>query len=143
MSSQTTLPQNAAPDDAIHQQLAEAEELTNELKRLLVKYESALEHEGIRDQVATLERWMESYRHGLSAARKITQNGPAWLNDLRDKLKLAANEIQRLEGEGGNIASKDEAIQAEEFLKASSRIEKVLPNIEHLFNTEASEKEDV
>jgi hypothetical protein len=117
----------------ITQQIAEVEELTNDLKRLLVKYENALEQEGIRHQVETLERWMESYRHGLSAARKISQNGTSWLTELRARLKLAADELQRLEGEGGNPASKEQTAQAEDFLKASRRIDQVIPNIESIF----------
>jgi len=118
------------------QQLAEAEELTNVLKRLLVKYESALEQEGIREQVEILERWMESYRRGLSAACKISENGPALLTEMKKRLKLAADELQRLEGEGGNPASKEQTTQIEELLKASRRIEQVLPNIEHIFSPE-------
>lgn len=128
-------PQTEA-SETIRQQLAEAEELTNELKRLLVRYESTLEHQGTREQVETLERWMESYRHGLSAARKISENGPQWLTELRENLKLAADELQRLEGEGGNPATKEQAAQAEELLKASLRIEKVIPNLEHIFCAE-------
>ena len=126
------------PETAISQQLAEAEELTNELKRLLVRYESALEHEGIRDQIEILERWMESYRRGLSAAHKIAENGPAWLTELREKLKFAADELQRLEGEGGNPATKEQSAQAEDFLKASRRIENVIPSIEQIFPAESA-----
>ncbi len=145
-SSKTTItetPTTTETNSPIAQQLAEAEELTNELKRLLVRYESALEHEGIRDQVATLERWMESYRHGLSAARKISENGASWLTELRESLKMAADELTRLEGEGGNPATKEQAAQAEEFLKASRKIDKVIPNIEHMFcNENRSEDAD-
>ncbi|MBY0407939.1 MAG: hypothetical protein K2Q01_09625, partial [Rickettsiales bacterium] len=104
---------------ALEQQLCEAEHLTNDLKRLLVKYEHALEQEGIRHEVETLERWMESYRRGLSAAHKISQKGMGWLTDLRERLKLAAEELQRLENEGGNPLDKNQAVQAEEYLRAS------------------------
>lgn len=121
---------------ALNQQFAEAEELTNELKRLLVRNESTLEHEGLKEQVETLERWMESYRRGLSAARKISENGASLLTQMRDKLKLAADELHRLENEGGNPPSKEQAAQAEDFLKASRRIDRVLPNIEHIFSEE-------
>jgi len=142
-SAQMQKPQEMpAPDDASHAaldlQLSEAEELTNQLKRLLVRYESALEQEGIRQQVETLERWMESYRRGLAAARKITENGASLLTQMRQRLKLAAEELQRLEGEGGNPASKEQAIEAEEFLKASRNIDQVLPNIEHIFCADES-----
>lgn len=129
---------NTSPLD---QQLCEAEQLTNELKRLLVKYEHALEQEGIREQVETLERWMESYRRGLSAARKISEKGTDWLTSLRERLKLAAEELNRLEGEGGNPPDKNQAVQAEEYLRASLKIDKVIPNMENIFNSE--EKEEI
>lgn len=127
---------------ALEQKFAEAEELTNELKRLLVKYEHALEQEGIREQVETLERWMESYRRGLSAARKLSENGAELLTEMQKRLKLAADELQRLEGEGGNPASKEQAQQAEEFLRASVKIDKVLPNLEQVFSTEEAKEHE-
>ena len=125
----------------LDQQLCEAEQLTNELKRLLVKYENALEQDGIREQVETLERWMESYRRGLSAARKISEKGTDWLTDLRERLKMAAEELNRLEGEGGNPLDKSQAVQAEEYLRASLRIDRVIPNMESIFAHDTSEEE--
>lgn len=113
--------------------LESAEELTNELKRLLVKHEHTLDEEGIRREVEILERWMESYRRGLAAANKISETGTSWLTTLRDRLKLAADEIQRLEGEGGPAPSKEQMAKTEDLLKAVRRIEKVMPNLEHLF----------
>ena len=142
MSQQEASPVNEESCAVIHQQLGEAEALTNELKRLLVRYESTLEQEGIREQVETLERWMESYRRGLSAARKISENGTGLFIEMRERLKLAADELQRLEGEGGNPASKEQATQVEEFLKVSRRIEQVLPNIEHIFSQAESAEDE-
>jgi hypothetical protein len=136
ISAPATTIANEEVSGAIQQQMSDAEDLTNELKRLLVKYEPALQEEGIRKQVETLERWMEAYRHGLSAARKISENGTSWLTELRNRLKLAADELQRIESEGGNPATGEQASQAEEFLKASRRIDKVIPNIEHMFGLE-------
>lgn len=129
------------PLNPLDQQLCEAEQLTNDLKRLLVKYENALEQEGIRGEVETLERWMESYRRGLSAARKISEKGTHWLTELRERLKLAAEELQRLENEGGNPLDKSQAVQAEEYLRASLRIDKVIPNMESMFHPETAEEE--
>ena len=148
LPTDTVSQQNEESRVVLNQQFSEAEELTNELKRLLVHYESALEQEGIREQVETLKRWMESYRRGLSAAQKISENGASLLTEMRQRLKLAADELQRLENEGGNPANKEQTVQAEEFLKASRRIDHVLPNIEHIFSaaepiheSEESEKE--
>lgn len=131
-NAKTPTPSPKAAYNMLEQQLEEAEGLTNELKRLLVRYENALEHEGIRHQVEILERWMESYRRGLSAAQKISESGTTLLIELREKLKLAAEELQRLEGEGGSPLTKEQINQTEEFLKASRRIDQVIPNVEHI-----------
>lgn len=127
----------------LQDQLSSVEELTNELKRLLVRHEAALDEEGIRQQVETLERWMESYRRGLAAAAKVSEHGPCWLNELKNRLQLAADELHRLEAEGGNPPSRDQAAQAEEFLKASRRIDKVLPAFEQIFAARPADMENV
>lgn len=110
--------------------LDEVETLTNELKHLLVRYESTLEEEGIRHHIETMERWMESYRRGISAAHKLSENAPTWLEEVRSKLKLAADELQRLEGEGGNPATKEQRVQEENLLKAVKRIDDLTPHLE-------------
>lgn len=74
-------------------QLVEIEELTYELKRVLINCEPILETEGIRGQVETLERWAESYRCGVEAAGRISTIGPLWLSDLRGRLKMAADKV--------------------------------------------------
>lgn len=124
-------------------QLEEVEELTNELKRLLVKHERTLDEEGIRKEVECLERWMESYRRGLAAAHKISETGTGWLGTLRDKLKLAADEMQRIEGEGGAPASREQAEKTEDLVKAVRRIEKVIPSIEQMFPSASAEAEKI
>ena len=124
------------PITTAHPLLHDVEELDNEMKRLLVKHEGVLNDEGIRRNVEVLERWLESYRRGLVAAHKISETGSGWLGDLRDRLKLAAEEMQRLEGEGGNPSSKEQAEKIEELLKAVRRIDAVIPNVQHLFCNE-------
>ena len=121
------------PQTAIAQQMKDVEELTNELKRLLVHHESMLDEEGIRHEVEVLERWMESCRRGLAAAHKISQTGTAWLSDLRNHLKLAVEERHRLETEGGNPANQEQAEKTDELLRTLQHIEEVLPNVEQLF----------
>jgi len=116
------------------EELKEVEELTNELKRLLVRHENTLQEEGIREKVEMLERWMESYRRGLKAANNISETGMDWLASVRDHLKLAAVEIQRLEDEGGNPANKQQAEKTEDLIKAADRLDKVIPDIKHIFS---------
>lgn len=134
---------DAAPIETPHsQELYQVEELTNELKRLLVRHENTLEEEGIRQEVETLERWMESYRRGLAAAGKISGTGKEWLSNVRDHLKLAADEMHRLESEGGNPAGKEQAEKTEELLKAIRRIDKVIPDMDNLFGKATPEQVD-
>ena len=113
--------------------IEEVENLTNELKRLLVNHEGALDQEGLRREVETLERWMESYRRGLAAAHKISESGITWLGQLRDRLKMAADEHIRLEGEGGSPADSEQTKRTEELLAAANRIDRAIPDIEHMF----------
>lgn len=120
----------------LQQQMHDVEQLGKELKRLLVRYEPAIEQEGIREDVETLERWMESYRRGLSAACKIADNGTACLAELRERLKKTADDLQRLEGEGGNTApTKSQAEEAEDLIKATKRIDQIIPTVDHLFES--------
>ncbi|MBV8939867.1 MAG: hypothetical protein JO089_08550 [Alphaproteobacteria bacterium] len=118
---------------ALQSQLAQVEALTNELKRVLVHHEDTLEEEGIREQISTLERWAESYRRGLAAAGKISEKAPVWLSELKEKLKLAADELNRLEAEGGNPPSREQIAKADDLLSAMSHIDKVIPAVEHIF----------
>ena len=118
------------------QKLHEVEELTNDLKRLLVNHESTLDEEGVRAEVETLERWMESYRRGLTAANKLSESGVQKLADLRNKLRLAAEERQRLEAEGGSALSKEQLQKTDQLLEAASHIDKAIPDIKQMFSSE-------
>ncbi len=147
MLSKTVEQLNASSQDASllghhHHDMKEVEELANELKRLLVSHEDTLMEEGIRSEVEVLERWMESYRRGLSAARKISETGASLLGDLRNHLKLAIEERHRLEGEGGNPPTTAETRKIEDLTKTMSHIEAMLPNIEHVFHAMEPERED-
>jgi paraquat-inducible protein B len=114
--------------------LSEAEALGNDLKHLLVRSEQELIKGDARELVERLERWVESYRRGLSAAQKIADNGTEMLHKTRDQLKLALEEQLRLEDEGGNPpASKEQAAQVEQIAKALQRIDRLIPTVEQSF----------
>lgn len=119
---------------AFEQQLSEAESLVNELKRILVRHESTLDEEGIREEIEIIERWAESYRRGMKAASKLSEQGCELLEHVRERLKLAADEITRMEDEGPATpeAAKESARKAEDFLKASRRIGEVLPHMQNI-----------
>lgn len=108
----------------------EAHQLTHEMKRLIVHCETALDQEGIRHQAETLERWMESYRRGLTAACKLSENGPAFLKEMRDKILLALDELSRLEDEGGAPATQEQLEQVEEFHAALRTIDSLIASLE-------------
>lgn len=118
---------NAPPAPAT---LEEVEALTNELKRLLVLHQSTLEGEGIRHHVETMERWMESYRRGIAAAHKLSENAPGWLEQVRARLTLASDELQRLESEGGNPATAEQSAEADRIVKAVREMDTISAHLE-------------
>lgn len=122
---------NAAPLS-----LAEAEELCASLKRISVRSEQALDQGDAREGIEQVERWVESYRRGLSAAQKISCSGIDMLKKTRDQLALALEERLRLEDEGGNPPTKEQAAETEELARALRRIDRILPMLETAFQAE-------
>ncbi len=119
-------PQNTPlePAATLPPQLEEAESLMHEVRRLLVHSETALDAEGVKKQAETLEHWLESYRRGLAAAQKLSMNGDSFLHDMRERLKLSLEEIQRLEDEGGATpATKEQKQRVDDLTRAIGRID--------------------
>ena len=101
--------------------------LAAELKRLLVRHHDALKEGGINKEMKQLENWLETERKGSAPAGVISESGLLWLTALRDKLKLSADELQRLEAEGGNPPpNHDQAQKTEELLKTIRRIDRII-----------------
>lgn len=117
---------------AIYHQLTELEQFSSELKHLLDRHAETLAQEGLLSRVERLERWTDCYARGLKAAASMAEAGPAWLGELRGRLRLAVEELQRLEDEGGCPAGREQAVQAEEFLKAARRLDRIIPAIERI-----------
>jgi len=108
----------------------EAEALMHEVRRLLVHSEKALEQECVKEQAETLERWLESYRRGLSAAQKLSENSSEFLLDMRERLRLALEEMQRLEDEGGGTpATPEQKRRMEDLSRAIGRIDHLVSSI--------------
>lgn len=139
MTDFTTEHTNASPSQTVAAlpEISDAEALGNDLKRILVRSEGALAQGDVKTNVEQLERWIESYRRGLSAAQKISDNGIDMLHKTRDKLKLALEELQRLEDEGGNPPSKEHAGDSEELASAIRRIDRLIPTVEQSFKCES------
>ncbi len=116
---------------ALAKQMEEVEAVVRELQKLLVRHELRLDAEGVRERLLTLERWAETFRRGLKAAGKISEMGPQWLREAQDKLRLAADELQRMDDESPAESSTDNAKKAEEYLRATRRIDKLIPAVDH------------
>jgi len=121
------------PPVLLLEQMQAAENLVDELKQLLEKYEPVIDREGARSQMETLEYWAECYRYGLSAADKIFQNGNTWLSDLNERLKQETESMRRLEDEGGQPVEKSQASCVDNFAKTTHYLSRVIRDIERLF----------
>lgn len=122
-------------------ELSEVEALANSLKHLLVRSEQELIRGDTRHRVEQLEHWVESYRRGLSAAQKISDNGMDMLKKTRDQLALALEEQLRLEDEGGNPANKEQSTQIEQLTDAVRRLDKIIPSVEQSFHITAMQED--
>lgn len=114
-------------DNAIHKtQLHDITLLAGELKRLLIRHDGVLAEEGVHKEMQQLEEWLESQRKGPVPASIISISGMTWLTSLRDKLKLSADEAIRLEGEGGNPSTKEQAEKMNDLLRTIRRMDKII-----------------
>lgn len=117
-------------------ELQEAEALANDLRRILVRSEKALIQGEARETMERLEHWIESYRRGLSAARKLSENGKDMLQQTRSKLQLSLEELLRLEDEGGNAPTQQHVEQCDELTHAIRRIDQLMPIVEQSFQVQ-------
>ena len=100
--------------------------LVEDLKRLLTRHHDSLKEGGVRREMQQLERWLEAECEGPAPAGVISESGMKWLECLRDKLKLSADEALRLEGEGGNPSNTEQAEKIDAVLKTIRRIDKII-----------------
>lgn len=108
------------------QKLHEITTLAEELKRLIARHGDILKEEGIRRQMETLESWLENERKGPVPAHVVSESGIKWLGEMRDRLKLSADECLRFESEGGNPCSIEQNDKVEELLKTIRRIDRII-----------------
>jgi len=128
-------------DDMQCATVTEAEMLMREVRRLLVRSESALDEEGLKKQAEQLEHWLESYRRGLSAAQKLSDNSKAFLSEMHDRLVLALEEMHRLDDEGsGTLPSQDQKQRQDDLAKAIRDINHLMCSLgEASFKTDSPE----
>ncbi|MBW8882756.1 MAG: hypothetical protein JF615_15450 [Asticcacaulis sp.] len=131
---------SASTNDGPSMTLQEAEELGHSLKKLLVRSRNELVKGDAREKVEQLERWVESYRRGLSAAHKISTSGVEMLTQARNQLHLALEEQLRIEDEGGCTAEVcDQTDQIEQLNAAIRRMDRLIPVVEDNFQTPAAD----
>ena len=122
-------------------ELHEAEMLCRDLKTVLIKSEKALEKSDLRNNVEKVEQWLESYRRGLSAARKIGTSGIEMLQKVRDGLHFSLDEYLRLENEGGNLPANEYQNDYDELTSAIKRLDHLVKEVEHSFAITADTRE--
>ena len=116
------------------QQLNDATHLAGELKRMLVKFHDCLQEEGFATEIARLEDWIETQRHGAAPAHVINVGAMTWLKQLRERLKLSADELHRLRDEGGNACGVEQNDRTEDLLQAVRCIDQLLDEKSHIAN---------
>lgn len=102
------------------------EQLADEIRRLLNSHQEILKEEGVRRELVQLEEWLANERYGAAPSGIITQGGLAWLVGLRDRLKLSADEALRMEGEGGNPSTANQARKLDDLLKTVRRLDRII-----------------
>lgn len=107
-------------------QLDELTELANEIGALLILNSKILKEAGVKKEMQRLEDWLDEERKGPAPAKIISNSGVSWLEGLRDRLKLAAYEVQCLEGEGGIPSNRKQAEELEELLRTIKRINGII-----------------
>jgi len=111
------------------QYLEEAEQLVQSIKKFNIHHEATLESHGVTDQALAIERWLESYRRGQTAARKLSENGLEMLEEMSKRLHEAVAEMQRYEGEGGNPATKSQQAEIDNLTHAMKKVEQLSKQI--------------
>ncbi len=116
----------------------EAEDIAYDVKRVLVECNKVLTTNDSKEYVEKLERWLETYRRGLSAASKISENGIDLLTHAHDQLRFSLDEILRLENEGGSTPSRKGDV-SDHLEKALKDINRLMPMIEESFSPRPNE----
>ena len=98
----------------------------NGLKDLLALDLNTFGDKNISRELEVLGRWNAYYHKNLVTLEAFSETCMIVLANLRDRLKLALEEMQRLEGEGGPTASKEQVEKNEALVKAIRRIETLL-----------------
>ena len=123
---QTRCEQKIASNTLERQKLHELTTLVAEIKRLLVRHDTPLQDADVSREMQSLEEWLEQERKGPAPAGSISLGALAWLESLRNRVKMAAEEAQRFESEGGTIPTGEQAQRIENLVKTMQRIDVII-----------------
>lgn len=98
----------------------------DDIKKLLERSEATLEKEGVLDQIIALSDWLES----VDPNSKGCQDGMACLQEVRKRLSQRADDLIRLEGEGGLPATPKQELEIAELTRAVKRIDHMIGLLE-------------
>lgn len=121
---------------SFEQEMKEVSVLAEKLNGLLKQYKSLLTTEGAANKLKLLQQWSETYHTGLSAAQALSANANEWINDISERTRLAAEEVHRLENEGGPPPTEEQANKAEALLKASHKFNQMASKIDEKFGSD-------
>ena len=106
-----------------------SEHCSEDIKKLLKRSEQTLEKEGVLDQLIKLGDWIEA-SSASGEMDKIADDGLACLQGMRERLNRRAEDLIRLEGEGGLPATPVQEQEIAELSRAVKRIDHMIALIE-------------
>lgn len=99
--------------------------LSTQLIQLKKQYSKYIEEENLQEDVDTLTGWVEAYHDNKPhAAEYLYTHGPKLLENIRSRLKFAAEEMQRIEEESPTNAQNFSGGKADRLHKAATITEK-------------------
>lgn len=116
------------------ERIREIGQRTEELHQLLTRYATTLDNEGLRQQLETLESWMKVNAENLNMTVRIFEMGPAWLEELLQRLNTAIEELEHMGGSANPQADRDQRAESQELRQVWSGVSNVLESMSKLFN---------
>ncbi len=123
----------AAPTTDYATSLDAAQCLAKDIRRLMDGVENTALKGDVKSRIENLNRWAKTYCEGLNAARKIGNRGLSGLYEAQKEISLALEEYLRLDDEGGQPSTDDDARKTDELRHALKRINRLIPAIENSF----------
>lgn len=122
---------NTESSASIHQLAEEVRSLTEQFYCFGTSFQAALIEEGVKEKIEKLARWSGDYQRGLEAAAKLAEAGETILQEVRDRLRLGADETQRMEAESPSAHKPKNVNDASRaMMKASKQVDELIPAME-------------